>query len=97
MFNTLVESRATRTRSTRSTLASVLLHGVVIAGAVFLTMATKADARPPVEMHDIIYHVPVVPQPPQVEHVVAPTQHQTPTTPFRTIIVPVDIPKGLPP
>jgi protein TonB len=97
MFNTLVESKATRTRSTRSTMASVLLHGVVIASAVSLTMATKGDARPPVEMHDIIYNVPVAPQPPKMERVVAPPQHQSTTTPFRTVLIPTDMPKGLPP
>jgi protein TonB len=97
MFTTLVESRATRSRNTKGTLASVLLHGVIIASAVSLTMATKGDARPPVEMHDIIYKVPVVPESPKVEHVVAPPQHQSTTTPFRTIIIPTDIPKALPP
>ncbi|MDB4888331.1 MAG: TonB family protein [Gemmatimonadetes bacterium] len=97
MFNTLVESKAKRTRSTRSTMASVLLHGVIIASAVSLTMATKGDARPPMEMHDIIYNLPVVPEPPKMEHVMAPSQRQSPTTPFRTVIIPTDMPKGLPP
>jgi protein TonB len=99
MFNTLVESGATRSRSTKSTMASVLLHGVIIASAVSLTMATNGDAKPDVrESHDLVY-VPIDPAPPKVEHTVVPIQHvpTQPTTPFRTIVVPLDMPKGLPP
>jgi len=98
MFNTLVESRATRTRSTKSTMASVVLHGVIIASAVSLTMANPGDAKlAPAEMHDIIY-TPIDPAPPKVEHTVAPTQPQLPSTPtLRTIVVPTITPTTLPP
>jgi protein TonB len=98
MFNTLVESRATRTRSSKSTMASVLLHGVIIASAVSLTMATKGDAKVrPEEMHDIIY-TPIDPAPPRIEPTVAPAQPQLPSPPtLRTIVVPPVAPIGIPP
>ncbi len=99
MFNTLVESRATRSRSTRSTMASVLLHGVIIAAAVSVTMATPGgatikDSKGP----DLIY-VPIDPAPPRVEPTITPLQHQptAPSTPFRTIVVLRITPKTLPP
>ncbi|MEP6620399.1 MAG: energy transducer TonB [bacterium] len=48
MFTTLLESRAARTRNTRGTVASVLLHGALITLAVMITMRgpVTADARP---------------------------------------------------
>jgi protein TonB len=97
MFNTLVESRATRTRSTKSTMASVLLHGAAIAAAVSLTMTTPGEATIHVKTPDLIY-VPIDPQPPVVEHVQPPTPQQPslPNTKF-TIAAPKDIPQTLPP
>lgn len=44
MFTTLMESRAPRTRRVGSTMVSLLLHGLMIAGAVALTMAGPASA-----------------------------------------------------
>lgn len=98
MFNTLVESRATRSRSTKSTMASVLLHGIIIASAVSLTMATKGDAKPDARVMPEIIYTPIDPTPPKVEATVAPTQHQsTPSAPLPTIAVPTITPTTLPP
>ena len=44
MFTTLVESRPVRKRSTRGALASMLVHGTVIASAVALTRPNPGNA-----------------------------------------------------
>lgn len=61
MFVTLPESRARRTRRVGGTVASVLIHAAIIAGAVGLTMTGSAGARvaPPVRRDSIVYVVPV--------------------------------------
>lgn len=46
MFTNLPASRAMRTRSARSTMASVVLHGALIAGAVAMTLPQRVDATP---------------------------------------------------
>jgi protein TonB len=99
MFNTLVESRATRTRSTKSTMMSVVLHGVVIAAAVSVTMATPGGATIKEPRSPDLIYVPIDPRPPKIEPTVTPLQHQpaAPTTPFRTIVVPTITPTTLPP
>jgi protein TonB len=99
MFNTLVESRATRSRSTKSTMASVILHGLVIAAAVSLTMTTQVDAKPePDHTPDIVFKVRVDPAPPQVEPTPTAPSHQPPPpkAPW-TIVAPRDMPPTLPP
>lgn len=98
MFNTLVESRATRSRSTGSTMASVLLHGVIIASAVSLTMATKGDAKPDVRDAPEIIYTPIDPAPPRIEATPTAPSHQSPppSAPW-TIVVPTDMPATLPP
>ena len=45
MLNVLLESRAPRTRRMGSTVASALLHGALVAGAVALTMPGPVDAK----------------------------------------------------
>ena len=46
MFNTLLESRASRTKRNGSTTASALIHGALIALAVALSSTHSVDARP---------------------------------------------------
>ncbi|MEO5816209.1 MAG: TonB family protein [Gemmatimonadaceae bacterium] len=99
MFNTLVESRATRTRSTKSTMMSVVLHGMVIAAAVSLTMTTPGGATIKEPKGPDLIYMPIHPKPPTIEPTVTPLQHQpaAPTTQFRTIVVPTITPTTLPP
>jgi protein TonB len=47
MLNTLLESRAPRPRRMRTTMASVLVHAALIAGAVALTMPGPVAAKDP--------------------------------------------------
>ena len=98
MFTTLPESRATRTRSARSTMASVILHGALIAGAVAMTLPNRGDARPePIREKKVIY-VPIDPAPPRRAEPIAPQARPTePSAPLPTIAAPSFTPKTLPP
>jgi protein TonB len=98
MFTTLVESRSIRARSAKSTMASVVLHGAVIAAAVAMTTATRVDAKPePIKKHDIIY-VPIDRHPPKLPQNPIPAQpHSDPSTPLPTIAMPTITPTKLPP
>ena len=62
MFDVLIESRAARPRRPRSTLASALIHGVIIAAAVLLAQPNPGRAidgpRPPT-----VVYVPTRPEP----------------------------------
>jgi periplasmic protein TonB len=100
MFTVLPESRAPRARRLGGTLTSVLVHGVLIAGAVALTMTHRADAtvapptpqKPPV-VFVVTEHPPQPDAPPQHGPAVArPEVRQPPTH-----LVDVRIPPTLPP
>lgn len=97
MFTTLVESRSTRARSAKGTMASVVLHGAVIAAAVMMTVPQRGNATsepikeaPPLF---VIPHRPEAPQLPQQPHTSVPS---VPSTPFREISIPTDIPTTIP-
>jgi protein TonB len=63
MFTTLLESRATRTRRTGSTVASMLFHGGLIAAAIAVTIPGDVDATPrPPEPDPKVIYLPVRPQ-----------------------------------
>ena len=98
MFTTLPESRAIRTRSARSTMASVVLHGALIAGAVAMTLPGRVDATPePVNGKKIIY-VPIDHTPRRPSEPVPPRPQPTqPSAPLPTIAAPAFTPKTLPP
>lgn len=99
MFTTLVESRSIRARSAKSTMASVVMHGAVIAAAVAMTMPGSVDARPePIKKHDIIY-VPIDHHPPKLPRTPIPPQpqHSDPGTPPPTVAMPTFTPTKLPP
>ena len=98
MFTTLPESRAIRTRSARSTMASVVLHGALIAGAVAATLPNRGDARPePMRDKKIIY-VPIDPEPRRPTEPMHPRSRPTqPSAPLPTIAAPSFTPKTLPP
>jgi protein TonB len=97
MMNVLLESSAPRQRRMGSTVASALLHGALIAGAVALTMPGPVDANG------------VTPAPPPIFVSPTPQAHQ-PLTPvgdgpivpsrapeFRRILTPDFVPVELPP
>lgn len=97
MFTTLLESRATRPRSARSTMASVMLHSAAIVTAVAMTLPGRADARPkPKKVKDVVYvatdHRPTQPPTPR-----PPSEPPVPSTPLPTIAMPAVTPTKLPP
>jgi len=54
MFTTLPESRAIRTRNARSTMASVVLHGALIAGYwLFRPLEPQGEADAPAVIIDL--------------------------------------------
>ena len=98
MFTTLPESRAIRTRNARSTMASVVLHGALIAGAVAMTLPRRVDATPePVKERIPVY----VAMPDRARQPVTPipqrTQPTQPSAPLPTIAAPIITPSTLPP
>ncbi len=98
MFNTLVESRATRRRNTKGTMASVVLHGAVIAVAVSMTMASPGEATPPPVPTDVIDYVrPPHTPPPPTPDLITRRPDSPPSTPLPNIAIPLFTPKELPP
>ncbi|MEO6525816.1 MAG: TonB family protein [Gemmatimonadaceae bacterium] len=66
MLDTLLETNAARTRRTRGTLMSVMLHGAIVAGAVTLTVHAPVEGRVPDKTPPLIYlNAPNVPAPAQ--------------------------------
>ena len=97
MFNTLLESRATRTRRTGGSLLSIVLHGTLIAAAVVVTgnAAISATVAAPLEelrFAKIEPPRPVLPQAmPDRVFTAAP-----PPKGFQLLRAPIDIPDDLP-
>ena len=100
MFNTLLESRATRQRRAGSTITSAVLHGAAIAAIVAMSIPGRSDARlaPPRETK--VRFIPIAHPPVSQPKVTAPSTavHQVPVSvPTRVIIAPVNVPTSLPP
>lgn len=99
MLNVLLESRAPRERRMGSTLASAMLHGALIAGAVALTMPAPVDANMATAADSVIIYVPLPRRPtPAIPDVSRRTQRQVADAPVLPAIAPPDVvPTTLPP
>jgi protein TonB len=98
MLNVLLESRASRPRRMGSTVASALLHGALIAGAVALTMPGAVDANGVETRDPPVYYVPMPerdPAPPAPSKELFPVA--APDLPLPTITAPDIVPTTLPP
>lgn len=101
MFSTLVESRAPRARSTRGAMVSVVVHGMVIAAAVALTVPRRIEARPEPPRKPLVFlAAPSVPRPPAVrqpmqDHVTA--SATLPQLSLRALPIPAIPQTALPP
>ncbi len=97
MFNTLLESRATRTRRTGGSLLSVVLHATLIAAAVVVTSNAAIPAAidtPPEELRFTKVEPPKpVPPPTTPDRVFTAAP---PPKGFQLLIAPIDIPMELP-
>src|SRR6185295_19606830 len=76
MFDTLLESRSTRTRSAGGTVASVTAHSALIAAAVFATAQARVEKPPLPPMMRVNFVAPrpvvVPPQSPAIERAIVP-------------------------
>lgn len=97
MFSLLIESRPGHRRSPAGFAASVLLHGILIAGAII----TTSHAREPRTSHGPEVVRPVyapVPEPPKVAPVPRPPAPISPLPAGPSIVnVPIEVPNGIPP
>ena len=97
MFNTLLESRATRTRRTGSSLLSIVLHGTMIAAAVVVTTNAAIPARVTARLEELRFAKVEPPKP--VPPPVMPDRVLTAAPPpkgFQLLHAPIDIPEVLP-
>jgi len=101
MFNNLLESKAKKQRSTAGTVTSVILHTVLLAGAVYATAQATIEAEKPkeekVEFVEMKKDEPPPPKnepppPPPPEAVAAPP----PPKGFQVLTAPVEIPDIIP-
>jgi len=101
MFNNLLESQAKKPRSTAGTITSVVLHGILITGAVYATAQATMEAEKPkeekVEFVEMKKDEPPPPKeepppPPPPEAVAAPP----PPKGFQVLTAPVEIPDIIP-
>lgn len=101
MLNVLLESRAVRTRRMGGTLASVLLHGALVTGAVALGLRPRPiDARTPDIPNGGITYVPIAPAPetPRGRAVPSPTARASAPVPAPMPLPTFDhVPPGIPP
>lgn len=101
MFNNLIESKAKRQRSTAGTVTSIIVHAVLITGAVYATAQATIQAEKPkeekVEFVEMKKDEPPPPKeepppPPPPEAVAAPP----PPKGFQVLTAPVEIPDIIP-
>ncbi|MHB1312175.1 MAG: TonB family protein [Gemmatimonadaceae bacterium] len=95
MLNQLIASRPAVRRSPGGFAASIVLHGVVIVGAIVATASTPATSRRPDPVYLPVFIPAPQPMPPR-QPTLAP--HAGPVTAVPNIInVPINVPVGLPP
>ena len=99
MFTVLLESRAVRARSLGSTVASAMLHGVILAGAVALTLPDRGNATsPPIDVSPVKYvRIPARPPAPAAPPSAPVQPSQLPRPDFPIIAPPIVTPTTLPP
>ena len=97
MFNTLLESRATRTRRTGGSLLSIVLHGTLIGAAVVVTSNAAISATVAAPLEELRFAKVEPPTP--VLPPVMPDRVFTAAPPpkgFQLLRAPIDIPEDLP-
>ncbi len=96
MFENLLESKAKRQRTVGQTIASVVVHGAIIFGAVKATQGVAESIKDrPVDTTMVFLKPPEAPPPPPPpEQVVV---ANPPPKGFQTVVAPTDIPKDIPP
>jgi protein TonB len=100
MFENLIESKQKRFASTKQTIISFVLHGVVIFAAVKATTGAAEQLREILQDTTLVFLKPPEPPPPPPPEAPPPDAIVTANPPpqgFQTVIPPTDIPKEIPP
>ncbi|MBA3659873.1 MAG: TonB family protein [Gemmatimonadales bacterium] len=100
MFENLIESQAKGQRTIGQSVLSLIVHGGLIAGAVYATQGVAETIRDrPIDTTMVFLKPPPPPPPPppdmpKPEVVIA---ANPPPKGFQTVVAPIDIPKDIPP
>lgn len=96
MFSLLLESRPVRRRSPAGFVASVVLHGILVAGAVITTSHATGPRTPRVPEIVRPIYAPVVREPPRIAPVPRPPASIAPLPAGPGIVnVPIEVPNGI--
>ena len=94
MLTTLLESKSRHSRDRRGAALSVIVHSVLIFGAVYATASGSPAPEPEQRIHSFPL---VIVQRPQTKAVRTPTPPKTSARPApRTITIPIEIPTSIP-
>jgi len=101
MFNNLIESKAQRKKSVGGTVTSIVLHAVLISGAVYMTANAAIQAEKPKEEKVEFVEIPKDEPPPPKEEAPPPPPPDVTVAPpppqgFQVLQAPVDIPDVIP-
>lgn len=100
MFENLIESKPQRARNFKQTLFSLVLHVVLIYGAIKATAGAAEVLKEIIQDTTMVFLKPPEPPPPPPPTVVPPDAIVTANPPpmgFQTVMPPTDIPKDIPP
>jgi protein TonB len=102
MFQTLIESKPQKQRNVGGSLVSLIVHGALIAGAVFVTANVGAEAVEKAKQEDIKFMEAPKNEPPPPEPEPAPppppdiVAAPPPPKGFQVLTAPIDIPDKIP-
>ncbi|MDQ3427831.1 MAG: energy transducer TonB [Gemmatimonadota bacterium] len=100
MFENLIESKPKAKKSVGQTLMSLVIHGLVIFGAVKVTTGAAETIKDIVADTTMVFLKPPPPPPPPPPDQPPPdvvVAQNPPPKGFQTIVAPTDIPKDIPP
>jgi protein TonB len=101
MFNNLIESKAQKKKAVGGTITSIVLHALLISGAVYMTANAAIQAEKPKEEKVEFVEVPKDEPPPPKEEAPPPPPPDVTVAPpppqgFQVLQAPVDIPDVIP-
>lgn len=98
MFEILVESKPAKQRSTGQFVVSVIVHGLVITGAVMATKGAAEVVRERLQDTTLVFLAPPKPEaPPEAPPPEAIVSANPPPRGFQTVVAVQDIPTEIPP
>ena len=98
MFGTLIESHAVTPRRTGGSIASILIHSVIITSGVIATATDIVTPPPPRDGPVIVHYVDPVPAPPQHRQSATLTNASVASVPsMPRLNIPTVVPVGIPP